>query len=50
MLLDLVEVPRSHSSINLAAAFAQILKDFGISHKVDLFYHLRNDTYTGYRS
>jgi hypothetical protein len=34
MLLDLVEVARSHSGFNLAAAFAKILNDFGISHKV----------------
>ncbi len=34
MLLDLVEVPHSHTGINLANAFAQILKDFDISDKV----------------
>jgi hypothetical protein len=34
MLLDLVEVARSHSGINLAAVFAKILDDFGISDKV----------------
>jgi hypothetical protein len=34
MLLDIVEVARSHSGLNLAAAFAKILQDFGISHKV----------------
>jgi hypothetical protein len=34
MLLDLVEVARSHSGLNLAAAFAKILEDFGISNKV----------------
>jgi len=34
MLLDLVEVPCSHSGLNLAAAFAKILDDFGISDKV----------------
>ena len=34
MLLDIVELARSHSSINLAAAFAKILEDFGISDKV----------------
>jgi len=34
MLLDLVEVPRSHSGLNLAAAFAKILEEFGISDKV----------------
>jgi hypothetical protein len=34
MLLDLVEVPRSHSGLNLALAFADMLKEFGISDKV----------------
>src|SRR6266545_3662556 len=34
MLLDVVEVPRSHTGVNLAAAFAKILDDFGISDKV----------------
>jgi len=34
MLLDIVEVARSHSGINLAVAFAKILEDFGISNKV----------------
>jgi len=34
MLLDIVEVAKSHSGINLAAAFAKILDDFGISNKV----------------
>ena len=34
MLLDMVEVAKSHSGINLAAAFAKILDDFGISDKV----------------
>jgi hypothetical protein len=34
MLLDIIEVARSHSGLNLAAAFAKILEDFGISHKV----------------
>ena len=36
MLLDLVEVAKSHSGENLAAAFAEVLKEFGISHKVRL--------------
>ena len=35
-LLDLVEVARSHSGINLAAAFVKILEDFGIENKVNL--------------
>lgn len=34
MLLDIVEVSASHSGVNLAAAFAKILEDFGISDKV----------------
>src|SRR5277367_1750296 len=34
MLLDIVEVPCSHSGVNLAAAFAKILDEFGISDKV----------------
>jgi hypothetical protein len=36
MLLDLVEVARSHSGVNLAAAFAKVLEEFGISDKVRL--------------
>ena len=34
MLLDLVEVARLHSGMNLAEEFAKILGDFGISKKV----------------
>jgi hypothetical protein len=34
ILLDLVEVAESHSGVNLAAAFAKVLRDFGISKKV----------------
>ena len=34
MLLDIVEVARSHSGLNLAVAFTKILGDFGISNKV----------------
>ena len=34
MLLDIVELACSHSGLNLAAAFAKILEDFGISDKV----------------
>jgi len=34
MLLDLVEVAKSHSGKNLAVAFTEVLKAFGISHKV----------------
>jgi hypothetical protein len=38
MLLDLVEVAKSHSGVNLAAAFAKVLEDFGISDKVWLMF------------
>jgi hypothetical protein len=34
MLLDLVEVAKSHSSVNFAEAFAKVLEDFGIQDKV----------------
>ncbi len=34
MLLNLVEVARSHSGVNLAEAFAKILEEFGIEDKV----------------
>jgi hypothetical protein len=33
-LLDLVEVAMSHTGVNLAAAFAKVLNEFGISDKV----------------
>jgi hypothetical protein len=45
LLLDLVEVAKSHSGLNLASAFAKILKDFGIEHKVsfgDYLYKTRD--------
>ena len=34
MLLDLVEVARSHSGANLAEAFTKVLEEFGIKDKV----------------
>ena len=34
MLLDLVEVTKSHSGVNLAATFTKVLEDFGINDKV----------------
>ena len=34
MLLDIVEVAKTHTGANLAAAFAKILEEFGISDKV----------------
>ena len=47
LLLDLVEVATSHSGRNLAAAFAKILTDFGIGHKVSMLenWHEQNGTY-----
>ena len=41
MLLDLVEVAKSHSGENLAAAFAKVLEEFGISDKVRLISKLK---------
>jgi hypothetical protein len=35
MLLDLVEVAMSHSGVNLAEAFAKVLREFGIEDKVN---------------
>jgi hypothetical protein len=34
LLLDIVELAKSHSGINLAQAFADVLKGFGIEDKV----------------
>ena len=34
MLLDIVEVAKSHTGVNLASAFAKILEEYGISDKV----------------
>ena len=34
LLLDLVEVAKSHSGINLVNTFANVLEDFGIKDKV----------------
>lgn len=34
MLLDIVEVAKSHTGANLANAFAKILEDYDISDKV----------------
>lgn len=38
MLLDIVEVAKSHSGENLAAAFAKIMEDYGISKKAFISY------------
>jgi hypothetical protein len=34
LLLDIMECARLHTGFNLAAMFAKVLKDFGISDKV----------------
>ncbi|OJT11999.1 hypothetical protein TRAPUB_11453 [Trametes pubescens] len=34
LLLDVVEVAKSHTGVNLAAAFAEVLEEFGIEHKI----------------
>jgi hypothetical protein len=51
LLLDLVEVATSHSGVNLAAAFAKILDDFGIGDKVSLMMRSMSkglDTHLGF--
>ena len=44
LLLDIVEVAESHTGVNLAAAFAKILDDYGIFDKV-IIIHSLNDIY-----
>jgi hypothetical protein len=34
LLLDLVEVPKSHTGLNLANTFVEVLEAFGIKEKV----------------
>ena len=36
MLLDLVDVPKSHTGVNLAEVFEDILRQFGIEDKVSM--------------
>lgn len=36
ILLDVVEVPRSHSGVNLAEAFLDVLRAFGVEDKVKI--------------
>jgi hypothetical protein len=49
ILLDIVEVAHSHSGLNLAAAFANILDEFGISDKVscNCSHQLVDSSHTG---
>ncbi len=42
LLLDIVQVAKSHTGFNLASAFANILQEFGISKKVR--FHMTNRT------
>ena len=46
MLLDIVEVPCSHSGLNLAKAFTDILEDFSISDKVSMILLAENFIHT----
>lgn len=41
MLLDLIEVPRSHSGVDLAEAFLNVLQAFGVEDKVDVCESIR---------
>lgn len=34
MTLDVIELPKSHSGVNLAKAFAEVVTSFGIEEKV----------------
>ncbi|KAG2060652.1 hypothetical protein BDR06DRAFT_967098 [Suillus hirtellus] len=34
MLLNIIEVPKSHTSLNLAEAFTKVLLEFGVSNKI----------------
>ena len=47
ILLDVVEVARSHTGVHLAQAFANVLKEFGIDSKVssNAFITGRESTY-----
>ena len=40
LLLDIVQVAKSHTGFNLARAFADILEDFEISNKVSFTYEI----------
>jgi hypothetical protein len=38
ILLDVVEIARSHSGVALATEFVRVLKEFSIEHKVSMVY------------
>jgi len=44
MILDIVEVPKSHTGANLALAFTKVLTNFGISEKVMSLIQEREET------
>ena len=46
MLLDLLEVPRSHTGANLAKGFLEVLRAFGIEDKVSIHYLLTSKKLT----
>jgi hypothetical protein len=50
MLLDLVEVPRSHSGVNLGEACLEVLRAFGVEDKVSITIKLTNEVLTSDRS
>jgi hypothetical protein len=39
LLLDFVELPRSHLGVNLAIVFTKVLKEFGIVDKISWVIH-----------
>lgn len=45
MLLDIVEVPKSHTGVNLALVFSGVLTEFGICDKVRLFIRQNKNTH-----
>jgi hypothetical protein len=49
MLLDIVEVARSHTGVNLAEAFATVLKEFGFQDKVSYIHYTKSITYLVHR-
>jgi hypothetical protein len=40
LLLDIVEVPCSHTGLNLASVFADVLQEFGLQDKVSICFQL----------
>jgi hypothetical protein len=46
MILDIVEVPKSHTGANLALAFTKVLNNFRVSEKVRLILVREEKTHT----